>query len=60
MILTQEKYPNSEIIETIAFMMQDYEQHKPARLIIFSDMIEHSRLAKFDHLKEKKYTTTTG
>ncbi|GMT40462.1 MAG: hypothetical protein IEMM0001_1197 [bacterium] len=53
MILTQEKYPNSEIIETIAFMMQEYEQHKPARLIIFSDMIEHSRLAKFDHLKEK-------
>ncbi|HEC26287.1 MAG TPA: hypothetical protein ENI67_02635 [Gammaproteobacteria bacterium] len=53
MILTQEKYPNSEIIETIAFMMQEYEQHKPARLIIFSDMIEYSRLAKFAHLKEK-------
>lgn len=58
MILTQEKYPNSEIIETIAFMMQEYEQHKPARLIIFSDMIEHSRLAKFDP-ERKKYTTTT-
>lgn len=53
MILTQEKYPNSEIIETVAFMMQEYEQHKPARLIIFSDMIEHSRLARFGHLKEK-------
>ena len=53
MILTQEKYPNSEIIETIAFMMQEYEHYKPARLIIFSDMIEHSRLAKFGHLKEK-------
>lgn len=53
MINTQEKYPNSEIIETIAFMMQEYEQHKPDRLIIFSDMIEHSRLAKFGHLKER-------
>ncbi len=53
MISIQEKHPNSEIIETIAFMMQEYEQNKPARLIIFSDMIEHSRLAKFGHLKEK-------
>lgn len=53
MISKQEKYPNSEIIETIAFMMQEYEQRKPARLIIFSDMIEYSRLAKFNHLKEK-------
>ena len=53
MISTQEKYPNSEIIETIAFMMQEYEHFMPARLIIFSDMIEHSRLAKFGHLKEK-------
>ena len=53
MISTQEKYPNSEIIETIAFMMQEYEHHRPARLIIFSDMIEHSRLAKFGQLKEK-------
>lgn len=52
MISTQEKYPNSEIIETVAFMMQEYEQHKPARLVIFSDMIEHSRLAKFGYLKE--------
>jgi len=53
LILNQEKYPNSEIIETIAFMMQEYEQQKPTRLFIFSDMIEHSRLAKFGYLKEK-------
>ena len=53
MIATSEKYDNSEIIETIAFMMQEYEDHKPSHLIIFSDMIEHSRLAKFGHLKEK-------
>lgn len=53
MIETQEKYPNSEIIETIAFVMQEYEQQKPTLLIIFSDMIEHSRLAKFGHLKDK-------
>jgi len=57
MILTQEKYPNSEIIETIAFIMQEYEQYKPARLIIFSDMIEYSRLAKFGQLKEKNIQT---
>ncbi|MEA1888742.1 MAG: hypothetical protein U9N50_03025 [Pseudomonadota bacterium] len=60
MILTQEKYPNSEIIETIAFMMQEYEHYKPARLIIFSDMIEHSRLAKFGHLKEKNIQPLLG
>ena len=53
MIATQEMYPNSEIIETISFLMQEYEHHKPAQLIIFSDMIEHSRLAKFGHLSEK-------
>ena len=53
MISTQEKYPNSEIIETVAFLMQEYEQHKPSRLIIFSDMIEHSRLARFGQLGEK-------
>lgn len=53
MIATSEKYDNSEIIETIAFMMQEYEDQKPAQLIIFSDMIEHSRLAKFGHLKER-------
>ena len=53
MIANQEEHPNSEIIETIAFMVQEYEQYKPARLVIFSDMIEHSRLAKFGHLKEK-------
>ena len=52
MISKQEDYPNSEIIETISFMAQEYERHKPARLIIFSDMIEHSRLARFGHLKE--------
>ena len=57
MIATSEKYDNSEIIETIAFMMQEYEDHKPSRLIIFSDMIEHSRLAKFGHLKEKNIPT---
>ncbi len=34
-------------------MMQEYEHNTPARLIIFSDMIEHSRLAKFGQLKEK-------
>ena len=53
MISKQEKYPNSEIIETIAFMMQEYEKYSPARLVIFSDMIEHSRLAKFGYLKEE-------
>ena len=53
MIATSEKYDNSEIIETIAFMMQEYEDHKPSQLIIFSDMIEHSRVAKFGRLKEK-------
>ena len=57
MIATSEKYDNSEIIETIAFMMQEYEDHKPAQLIIFSDMIEHSRLAKFGHLREKNIAT---
>lgn len=53
MIANSEKYDNSEIIETIAFMMQEYEDHAPSQLIIFSDMIEHSRLAKFGRLKEK-------
>ena len=53
MIANSEKYDNSEIIETIAFMMQEYEDHRPSQLIIFSDMIEHSRLAKFGLLKEK-------
>ena len=53
MIANSEKYDNSEIIETIAFMMQEYEDHRPSQLIIFSDMIEHSRLAKFGRLKEK-------
>jgi len=53
MIATSEKYDNSEIIETIAFMMQEYEDYKPAQLIIYSDMIEHSRLAKFGHLGVK-------
>ncbi len=57
MISTQEKYPNSEIIETVAFMMQEYEKNKPARLIIFSDLIEHSRLAKFGYLKESNIQT---
>jgi hypothetical protein len=54
MISKQEDYPNSEIIETISFMAQEYERHKPSRLIIFSDMIEHSRLALFGQLKESK------
>jgi len=53
MILNKEKYPNSEIIETIASLMQEYEERKPVKLIIFSDMIEHSRLAKFGYLDEK-------
>lgn len=52
MIATGEKYDNSEILETIAFMMQEYEDYKLAQLIIYSDMIEHSRLAKFGHLVE--------
>ncbi|MCK5359853.1 MAG: hypothetical protein KAJ95_04460 [Gammaproteobacteria bacterium] len=54
MISKQEDYPNSEIIETISFMAQEYERHQPARLIIFSDMIEHSRLARFGQLKESR------
>lgn len=60
MISMEEKYPNSEIIETIAFMMQEYEHHRPARLIIFSDMIEYSRLAKFGHLKENNIPSLLG
>lgn len=54
MISTEENYPNSEIIETIAFIVQEYELLKPTRLIIFSDMIEHSRLASFAYLKKEK------
>ena len=57
MISKQEDYPNSEIIETISFMAQEYERHKPSRLIIFSDMIEHSRLARFGQLNESKIPT---
>jgi hypothetical protein len=54
MISKKEDYPSSEIIETISFMAQEYERHKPSRLVIFSDMIEHSRLARFGQLKESK------
>jgi hypothetical protein len=54
MISNDENYPNSEIIETIAFVIQEYERLKPTRLIIFSDMIEHSRLARFGYLEEEK------
>ena len=54
MIDNEENYPRSEIIETIAFIVQEYELLKPTRLVIFSDMIEHSRLASFSYLKKDK------
>lgn len=54
MIDEQEKYPASEIIETIAFMSQEYGRLQPARLVIFSDMIEHSQLARFTELEQQQ------
>jgi hypothetical protein len=57
MIDEQEKYPASEIIETIAFMQQEYGHLQPARLVIFSDMIEHSQLARFAYLEQQQIET---
>jgi hypothetical protein len=57
MIADEENYPRSEIIETIAFIIQEYELLKPGRLVIFSDMIEHSRLASFAYLEKEKIPT---
>jgi hypothetical protein len=49
----QEEYPASVIIETVAYIVQEYERNHLVSLVIFSDMIEHSSMSRFAYLSEK-------
>ena len=49
----QEEYPASMVIETVAHLAQEYDRDKLVTLIIFSDMIEHSRMSRFIYLNSK-------
>lgn len=48
-----EEYPASVVIETIAYIVQEYERNHLVSLVIFSDMIEHSRMSQFAYLSGK-------
>lgn len=48
----QEEYPASRVIETVAYVVQEYDRDNLESLVIFSDMIEHSSMARFIYLDE--------
>lgn len=52
LIDSDEQHPHSEIIETVAFVANEHARSTPRRLVIFSDLIEYSGLARFNRLDE--------
>lgn len=48
----QEEYPASRVIEAVAYVVQEYDRDNLVSLVLFSDMIEHSPLARFIYLDD--------